>query len=70
MLRNRADALKEQFTELQKRGTALQKALRRSHEEKWRLLIEAYLWWRQARELDGFLASLYSRMGIRWQNRK
>jgi hypothetical protein len=70
MLQKRADALNEELAELQKRGTALQKAWRRTHEDKHRLLIAAYLWWRPARELDGFLESLYSRMGIRWQNRK
>jgi hypothetical protein len=70
MLRNRADALNEQFAELQKRGTALQKAWRRTHSDKQRLLIQLYLWWRQASQLDGYLEKLYSNAGIRWQNRR
>src|SRR5262245_13034913 len=70
MLRSRAEALNKQLAELQKRGAALQKAWRRTHQDKWRLLIEVYMWWRQARELDGYLEKLYSNAGIRWQNRK
>ena len=70
MLANQTQILKEEFADLQKRSTQHYRSWKRSHQEKWRLLVETYLWWRKARAIEGFLDTVYSEMRIKWQKRK
>lgn len=48
---------------LQKAGAVVQSDLRRSHESLYKHLSRTYMWWRDARQIPGYLDAEYDKLG-------
>ncbi len=53
------------LVKLQERGAVVHADLRRSHRSLYEHLAAMYLWWRQAREIDGYLDGEYDKLGLK-----
>ena len=53
------------LVKLQERGAVVHADLRRSHRSLYEHLAAMYLWWRQAREIDGYLEGEYDKLGLK-----
>lgn len=53
------------LVKLQESGAVVHADLRRSHRSLYEHLAAMYLWWRQAREIDGYLDGEYDKLGLK-----
>lgn len=58
-------SLQKALVELQERGAVVHADLRRTHRSLYEHLAAMYLWWRQAREIDGYLDGEYDKLGLK-----
>jgi hypothetical protein len=54
-----------ELIKLQQNAEAQFVTYERGREDLWRLLARAYLWWRRAKDIPGYLDDLYEARGIR-----
>src|SRR5262249_46840495 len=62
--KTRRPDLDDQLKALQNEAIEEYEAYRRSHEQLWKLLARAYLWWRDASREVGYLDSVYKQRSI------
>lgn len=56
---------RKELTQLQERAAVVHADLRRTHRSLYEHLASVYLWWRQAREIDGYLDDEYAALGLK-----
>lgn len=62
---NALKKVQKALTQLQESGAVVHADLRRTHRSLYEHLASVYLWWRQAREIDGYLEGEYDRLGLK-----
>jgi hypothetical protein len=55
---------------LRQAGAVVQSDVRRSHQSLHKHLSSIYLWWRDAREIDGYLEAEYEKLGRKFKTVK
>jgi hypothetical protein len=62
-----AAVLTERLEALRASATASYAHWKRSNDELLKMVIEAYLWWREANQVEGYLEGQYRARGIKWK---